>query len=375
MEEIVEQGPQHVRAILDFNRRLREGGSEFEFPADSEFPVGSPNGLSQESRYHQLQLRKYLLLDGEQVRGGYILIGHGVLCNGNLTQIQFLKLPLSEAIVDPQFSLCGALLLRHAVKQAPLMYGLGGGGEDTMVMKMLKRVHFGLLPVPFHFRVLNPARFLRYIQPLRTTPLRRASLDIASRIPLLPWAVNAYHLFESERGLLRATDLELVPDFGAWADEVWERCCGSYSMIAIRDAATLNWRLPPSDERIRRIKVVRRGELLGWVAVTNSSFARHKQFGAMRVGAIVDGLCIPGEEKTMVAAAHHLLRDFKVDLIVSNQRSSAWIEALRRNSFLVGPSNFTFAASPHLKELVGAKDPNFDRVHISRCDGDGPIHL
>lgn len=375
MEEIVAQGPQHESAIRDFNRRLSEGGSEFEFPADSGFPVGSPQGLSQGSLYHNLQLRKYLLLDEAQMRGGYILIGHGALCDGDPVQVQFLKLPLSEAIVNPQFSSCGAVLLRHAVKQGTLMYGLGGGGNGSTVMKMLTRARFSLLPVPFHFRVLNPGRFLRQIRPLRTTVLRRTLLDIASRIPMLPRVVNAYHLLESERGLLRAADLELMPDFGTWADEVWERCCRSYSMIAIRDAATLNWRLPPTDERIRRIKVVRHGELLGWIAITHSSFTQHKQFGAMRVGAIVDGLCVPGEEKTMVAAARILLRDFKVDLIVSNQCARAWNEALRRNGFLIGRSNFTFAASPRLKELIGAKDPNFDRVHINRCDGDGPIHL
>lgn len=71
MEEIVAQGSQHEDAIRDFNRRLREGGSEFEFPADSEFPVGSPQGLPQASLYHKLQLRKYLFLDETKVRGGY----------------------------------------------------------------------------------------------------------------------------------------------------------------------------------------------------------------------------------------------------------------------------------------------------------------
>ncbi len=375
MEEIVAQGSQHEDAIRDFNRRLREGGSEFEFPADSEFPVGSPQGLPQASLYHKLQLRKYLFLDETKVRGGYILIGHGALCNGDPIQVQFLKLPLSEAIVNPQFSSCGAVLLRHAVKQDPLMYGLGGGGEDSTVMKMLKRARFSLLPVPFHFRVINPVRFFRYIRPLRTTAFRRTSLDIASRFPLMPWAVNAYHLLKSDGGLLRATDLELMPDFGSWADEVWEHCAGDYSLIAIRDAATLNWRLPASDERIHRIKVVRHGELLGWVAITYSSFTQHKQFGAMRVGAIVDGLCTRGEEKTMVAAACILLRDLNVDLIVSNQCARSWNDALRHNGFLPGPSNFTFATSPRLKDLIGAKDPNFDRLHINRCDGDGPIHL
>ena len=375
MEEVVTQGPQHENAVRDFNCRLRAGGSEFEFPPDLCFPVGAPEGLTQASQHHELQLRKYLLLDKERVRGGYILIGHGALCNCDPVQVQFLKLPLSEAIVDPQFSPCGAVLLRHAVKQDPLMYGLGGGGEGSTVMKMLKRARFSLHSVPFHFRVVNPIRFLRCIRPLRTTAFRRTSLDIVSRIPLLPWAVNAYHRLESERGLLNSVDLEVVPEFASWADEVWERCAPDYSFIAIRDAVTLNWRLPASDERICRVKVLRRGELLGWVAVTSSSFTEHKQFGAMRVGAIVDGLCATGEEKTMVAAASTLLRDFNVDLIVSNQCARSWNEALRRNGFLTGPSNFAFAASARLKELISMKDPNFDRVHINRCDGEGPIHL
>jgi hypothetical protein len=55
---------------------------------------------------------------------------------------------------------------------------------------------------------------------------------------------------------------------------------------------------------------------------------------------------------------------------VSNQSHPAWIEALRRQGFIVGPSNFVLAMSPELAARVPA-----GLMHFTRADGDGPINL
>jgi hypothetical protein len=376
VEGIVEQDERNEEAVRKFNQRLKAGGSEFEFPVGPDFPVGAANGLSHNSSYHAVNFKRYLYQDGEYVRGGYILLGHGALVGGERIDLQFLKLPLSEGIVDRQYSIFGALLFKDAIKRAPLSYGLGGGGLESPVIKMLKRSGYRLHPVPFRFRVLNAANFLRNIQVLRTTSMRRMALDGLSRVPLLPRALEFFQASKASAGLPdRGTSIEAVPCFGRWADELWEQSAGTYSFIAIRDATTLNWRLPPEDERLHRITLMRDGRIVGWAVVTDSRFNGHRQFGSMRVGAIVDALCRAGEESATMAAAVRYLRSRRVDLMVSNQCAALWNVALARNGFLAAGSNFILATSPQLTALISRNDPEFDRVQINRCDGDGPIHL
>lgn len=376
MKGIVQQEQSHERVVREFNERLKAGGSKFEFPVGAAFTVGAEQGLSQESRYNTVNQRRFIYLDGEHVRGGYILIGHGGLVDGCISDLQFLKLPLSEGSINRRYSIIGTLLLRDALAKAPLMYGLGGGGLENPAMKMMKRMGFRLHLVPFRFRVLNASNFLRNIQLLRTTAFRRIALDTLSYVPLAPRALTLYQASKARAGLLtREASIETTCCFGTWADELWEECCGSYSFIAVRDAATLNWRLPPEDKRLHRVKLTRDSRLKGWVVVTDSQFAGHKQFGSMRVGAIVDALCLSGEESATMAAAVLYLRRRGVDLIVSNQCAATWNIALDDNGFLTASSNFVFATSPRLTALISHNDPGFERVHMNRCDGDGPIHL
>jgi hypothetical protein len=76
-----------------------------------------------------------------------------------------------------------------------------------------------------------------------------------------------------------------------------------------------------------------------------------------------------------VRAARRELERRRVDLIVTNQAHSAWQAALRDEGFLSGPTNFLFAASPQLAQLLAPFETAQNEFHINRGDGDGPIHL
>ena len=101
----------------------------------------------------------------------------------------------------------------------------------------------------------------------------------------------------------------------------------------------------------------------------------HKHFGNLRVGTIVDGLACPEDAPAVVRAATEELKRRQVDLIVTNQTHAAWREAFRRAGYLEGPSNRIFAASVKLGQRLGPWAESQDRVHITRGDGAGPIHL
>ena len=102
---------------------------------------------------------------------------------------------------------------------------------------------------------------------------------------------------------------------------------------------------------------------------------KHKQFGNMNLGSIVDCLSIKGYETSIIKKTAEILKKNGADLIVSNQSHIYWKNALKMNSFINGPSNFIFATSKTLSEKLinNSKSKNF--IHITRGDGDGPINL
>jgi hypothetical protein len=326
-------------AVRDFNWRIASSG--FLFPGEAD-----PN--------------YFIAVDGDAVRGGYVLRHQKFWFHGEPRDVAHYQLPLSEGIVNKAYVSLGMQLLRHALKQQPMLYALGMGGLTNALPRMLTAMGWGLWEVPFLFKVNRAGAFLRNIQPLRKTALRRMAMDLAAYSGLGWVGLRAL-----QRPLQGVSAGEVVDSFAGWGDDVWSGCSAGYGALAGRDAGTLD---AFYDQRnIIRLKV----GSAGWAAVLDTQMQDHKYFGGMRVGSIADCLAAAGDAPMVVGAAVRFLEQRGVDLIVSNQLHAAWVAALRGAGLRVGPSNFVFAASKKLSELI----PNGDEAHINRGDGDGPIHL
>jgi hypothetical protein len=107
----------------------------------------------------------------------------------------------------------------------------------------------------------------------------------------------------------------------------------------------------------------------------DTQMSRHKHFGNMRVGSIVDCLAEPEMAGLVVRYATAFLERKGVDLIVSNQANSAWRKAFVAAGYLAGPSNFILALSPMLADRLEPLEAARRHIHMNRGDGDGPIHL
>jgi hypothetical protein len=255
------------------------------------------------------------------------------------------------------------------------LFGLGGGGYHVPVVKFLLAAGWKTTLIPFWFRVVHPNVFLRNIATLRTSPARRGLMDVLGctglgwvGIKAIQGAIGKYH--HSPR-----VTYETVPEFADWADDVWNDCKGYYSLIALRDRQDLNVLYPATDRRFVRLKVMRDGKIFGWAVLLNTQMSGHKHFGDMRVGTLVGSLAKPEDALDVVACARDVLETNGADLIVSNQGSRAWWRALKRCGFLQGPSNLPFLASPKLVPHLEPFATNAETFHLTRGDGDGPIHL
>jgi len=350
--EIVRYTEEWTAAVREFNLRLRAGGAaEFAFP-ESSAPGWMP------------RMELFVAVEGEAVRGGYILRRQQFWFAGEVREAAHYRLPMSEGVVNRAYAALGLRLVRDAVKREPRLYSLGMGGRERPLPRMLERLGWQVCDVPFYFKVAHPYRFLRQIRVLRTSFARRLLSDLAA-------FSGAGWLGLRMAGLTRRvpeSKYEAPAAFGAPEDGVWEHSRDTYAMLAGRDAATIEELYPACDERFLRVRVGG-----GWAVALDTAMHGHKQFGDLRVGTIVDGLAPPHGVASVIRAATHMLERRGVDLIVSNQLHAAWGDALRAAGFRQGASNFLLAVSPALAASTGGADAG--EFHVNRGDGAGPIHL
>jgi hypothetical protein len=350
----------HVLAVRAFNRRIAAGGESWRFP---ESPARN---------YPEY----FVALEGNTVRGAYILKPQAFAFEGQVRMIANFTFPISEGIVDGRYVPIGLLMLKDSLKRQPLLFGLGLGGYDEAIARMLANTKWRMVSCPFYFKVTHPFRFLRETVFLRRTRLRRLMLDTLAVSGLGWMAVKSLQSLRKMTAWPMADlTIERVDSFSLWADEVWTQANCCYAMIGMRDATSLNRLYPSSSARFQRIKVLRRGKPIGWAVVLNTQMQRHKYFGRMRVGSVVDCLAVREAEDQVVAMATEELERQTVDIIVTNQLQRSWCRAFASNGYLAGPSNFIFAVSPELAKELHPFDSKVSRIHMTRGDGDGPINL
>ncbi len=359
---MVPYAPEHVEAVRQFNSRLGAVPEyrEFVFP---EVPPGAGEECEPGRR------EAFIALDGESVRGGYLLIDRSFSFRGRIETVTHCRLPVSEGVLDRAYSAVGVQLMRDAAARRPLLFTLGMGGLDNPLPRLLRTLGWSLSAVPFYFQALHPARCLRQLRAFRSTALRRA-LSTAAAATGLGWlGLKAAQARPIGR---RAPCAEIVAEFGDWADAIWADCAPRYALIAERGARTLNLLYPPASDRFLRIHVA---DVPGWVVALDTQMDGHRHFGDLRVGTIADCLARPEHAAPAIQAATRVLADRGVDLIISNQAHAAWGAALRRAGFLPGPSNFAFAAAKPLAKELAPFDETCREIHLNRGDGDGPINL
>jgi len=362
--------PEHETAVAEFNQRLRQAGEDENLVF---YGRAEPRWLPH-SAASRIYNDFFVAVDDGVVRGGYALKSQPFLFpDGQIRSIGYYHHPLSEGIVDKKHAIVGTLLLRDATQRAPLLYCLGMGGYDNPLPQMLVRLGWTHCLVPFFFRVVHASRFLRNMQGLRSSVARKLMMDLAAYSGA-GWAGSK--LLQGYRAIgappSRVSECCEVASFDAAAESLqslWEQARQACSFTAARDAEALRILYPPSQTHLTRMVVKRAGAAIGWAVVGERR--RDAKYGNMRVGSVVDCFALPGEFFSVVRCATHTLERQGFDLVLSNQSHETWGEAFKAAGYLPGPSNFIFAASKKLAELLAPFENVRPRMHLTRADGDG----
>ena len=360
-----------IPAVKELNRRLTAGGAppEFRFP---EHPT--PEWLPRigDRRIYQ---QYFVLMENGVVRGGYSFKQQNFSFYGQIRSVGLWHWPISEGMVNKAYAPVALQMLRYALREHPLMYGLGMGAYAAGPLpKILAALGWSMYLVPFRFKVKRPRRFLREIRVLRNNVMQKVLMDLAALTGAGALALRILQGAGTPRAPL-GVQAERITGFGSWADVLWEACKERYAMVAVRDRETLDVLYPATSRRFLCYKVTRGGTVLGWAVLLDTPMHNHKYYGNLRVGSIVDCLALPENASAVIRAATRLLEERGVDLVVSNQSHAAWSVALRNAGFMAGASNVLFAASKELTGLLHPLDVTVSRTHFNRGDGDASMDI
>ena len=364
----------YIPAVIAFNARVQQAGIREAHGIQT--LLAETNVVRQWSPESGRTEEAFLAVDGEAVRGGYVLERQAFLLNGEIVSIGLFRHPLSEGAVDKRYALIGPRLLRDALRREPLVYGAGIGGYQVAAARMLKSAGFHLETVPFYFRVQHAARFLREIRLLRSSRLRRFASDAGAATGLGAVGILLVQYLRSDRSPTRqGVSARQIETFDGWADAVWAASRQTIDFGAVRNRAVSSARYDVPGNLLVKVAIEAGGEPCGWAVCLATDHRDNKYFGNLKVGSIIDCLAKPGFEGAIINAATDRLKAEDVDLIVTNQLLPVVGSALRLAGFLSGPSNYLFAASPALKIRLGSSTTDGRRIHINRGDGDGPVNL
>jgi hypothetical protein len=358
---------EHQPAVDQFNLRLKAGGADAEFVF---FRYAEPRWLPK-TEGSDLYQEYFVAIDQANALGGYALKHQNFYFrDGSIRPLGYYHHPLSEGIVNKSHAVVGSLLLKDAMNRVPLLYCLGMGGYDRPLPRMLVKLGWSHCLIPFYFSVVNPNRFLREMETLRSSARRRLLMDLGAMTGTGWAAMKAFQGIKRFAGPRVAPyEVQEIEEFSGWADPLWEQSKDHYVLTAVRDSKTLRSLYPAGDKHFTRLRVSRNGTHIGWAVIGERR--QDAKYGSMKVGSIVDCWAAPDHALPVVRAAASALKQRGVDLMVSNQSHTLWGRALEHSGFLQAQSNFIFAASKKLASLLEPFDENKSRMHFTRADGDG----
>lgn len=355
-----------VEAAREFNQRLDQSGT----PHFIRLPESAAPGMLECDKGSGFFQECFLGVENGAVRGGYILYHQAWSIAGERVAVGNAMRPISEGVIARAYSLVGVALIQHALRREPLQFGLGMGGKDEAITKMLRAMRWEIWPLPMYFRVLNGRRFAAEFRPIRARRALALAADIAARTGLASAAIHAASLPASLRKR-RGVEAERVDRFSSWADELWREAMHAYSVLEWRDTVVLN-ELFAGRPQYFCLKVSERERTVGWAVLDQLSTIRTK-FGGMHVYTILDCLALPRDTEAVIAAATRFLAARGADLVLSYQTHPAWRRALLRAGFYRRPSTFLFASAPELTRRMRAADAARSSMHLTRGGGDVPV--
>jgi hypothetical protein len=310
--------------------------------------------------------------EGEVRGGAMIQLVQARLPSGTVA-VGCLQSPTTEGVVDSRFAMAAPLLLRSLEARYGPLYAVGMGGVHHPLPRLLRAMRWTVELVPFGFRVLRPAEFLRELPAIQTRSVLRVAAKALCATGLAGPVLSLHQGIRLTDGITS----QRLDDWEAPSEALWEAMCarpnGGVSFGVLRTATELARRVPLGDPHVHAELVSSDGRAVGWFALWRTRRPQHPNFGGLAISTLLDVVASPGDEATVLRAAARRARQLGDALIIANLTHARWASAYGAAGFLRQSSNFVFAGSP---QLMAAAGPDaVASIHVTRADGDGRVNL
>jgi hypothetical protein len=367
---IVPYNAEQVTAVRAFNERMVAGRAATDFLLPDR-PNTTRDSTAPEP---SITWTKYVAVDDAgDVRGGFLLMKQSAWLNARPVPVVNYQAPLSEGILDKRFGLVAMHMLKYVQRHWPHAFVVGMGNADRPLPRLLTAAGWTVRPVPFMFRIVRPSRVLRELRPLQ----RQSYVSAAARLGAVSgagWVATELLQCRGRLARYRSRELQItrLDRWDPWADHLWERVRDLYSFTVVRDRCMLDRLYPLQDGRCIAYLVRNASGVLGWAVCLQTAMRNHEYFGNLTVATVLDTVSAPEHARSVISLVSETLAESGADLLVTNQSHALWLDGFRRSGFLRGPSNYLLAMSKPLADAIGSST---DRIHVSRGDGDGRLHL
>jgi hypothetical protein len=357
--------------VTAFNDRMAAAGSQERLitePGIAERPRDPASPVHVESLA--------CMVDG-RLRGAVTIKHSPFRIDGTTESVAFPSRPLSEGIVDPAFAIVGTLVLKQVTRRWPLTYGLGVGSLDEPVARLMLALGWAAAPVPFRFIVLRAGPVLRNVKALQEGSVRRAATRVGATTGLgavFFAAARAVGRLAGRGSSTRGVQVERDVEWGPWVDTLWESARDAYPLVGERSQAVLELLYPEDERPLTRLRIRRGEQTIGWAVVAVAHVRRHRHFGDLTLGSVVDLFAHPDDAAVVARAVAATLRAAGPDLVVVNHSSQSWDRAFAMAGFWRGPTNFFLFLAPALRARFLHNAIPVES-YFTRGDGDGPINL
>ena len=350
-----------------FNDRLKAGGSKHHLILDPRLPGEEryrPDGFP--------VFRRWMIAEeGREIRAAIQLYHNNAYFRGREYQFCWSDMPISEGIVNREYSLAILQLMKGALSYQPFLMTLGVGNLDVEAYQFLAKLGWKHEPIPFFFYPVKATRVLLDLAYLKRRPVLRSGALIGAYSGSGIILSGLLAIYRRLRAALSAYDVSVEPAFGDWADRVFQNSIHDYAACIRSDATTLNIVYSPDNAGYARVRVRRKKDKgdAGWILVAQRQMRDHRYFGDVKVGTLADGFGRPEDVPALISAGISYLAKAGVDLVVANFSHRAWVRACRRSGMFQGPSSYHLFVSPGNPPLQD--DCRLPDVHVGRGHSDG----
>ena len=348
--EFLEFKENYSKLLEDFNERIKNTNVNFPHPKNWFF---KKKDIINNDYFIVVENNKF-------IRAVVAIKNQQYLINGKEINFKDIQQPISESIIDKKFLIQNLVFFNKIINLSVNMHGLGMGGLNEPLPKILSKLKFNKYLIPFFIFPISVKKTL-YIY------LKRKKINFPLKILEILSPIDFFYKFLINFFQNKITQEEFNL-FDKKDDELWDKVKLNFDLISFKNKINLNLVYNSKRFDLLKIRIYKNKNYLGWIVLKITKHNNSNHFFDSKTCTIVDMLCEKIHYNILIKEIKKISLKYNCDVILVNSTYFDFNIKLKNNFFINFNSNFGFVYKTF-------ETFNIHKSWITRGDGDGPINL